>query len=85
MRLVGVAPWGAAVYKGLELSGDIRPVGRRNRNNDIRPGKLIHQDIHIVVLDAFRGLMAASAAPAVSEMIIIDADSFCFIPARKHF
>lgn len=79
MRLMGVAPRGAPVNKRLELARNVRPVGRRNRYDDIRPGELIHQDIHIIHLNAFRGLMAASASPAVPEMIIIDAHCFYFI------
>ena len=37
MRLVRVAPRRAAIDKDLELAGDIRPVGRRDRNDTIRP------------------------------------------------
>jgi hypothetical protein len=79
MRLMGVAPRGASVNEGLELPGNICPIGRRYRDDDVRPGILIHQCIHVVMLNTFCRLVAASAALTVSEMIIIDAYDFCFI------
>ena len=85
MRLMGVAPRCASVNKGLELPGNIRPIGRRNGYNNVRPGNLVHQNIHIVVLNAFCGFMTASAAPAEAEMIIIDANRFDFIPGSQLF
>ena len=72
MGVVGVAPWRAAVDEGLELPGNIRPVGRGDTDDGIRTLKRSHQLFHVIMHDAFGSLMTAPATPAEGKAVVIN-------------
>lgn len=78
--LMGIAPGGAAVNKGFELPGNVCPIGGGYGDDDIRPLKFADEDVHIVPLDAFAGVMTGAAAFAEAEMEVIDANASHIVP-----
>ena len=83
VRFMRVAPGGAPVNKCFELARYIRPIGGSYRDDDICFFIFTHDNGHIVMQNALRRGMAASAPFAKSKAVIINADACCFIAARK--
>ncbi len=83
--LVGIAPGCTPVDERLKLPRHIRPIGRGYQHNPVRLLKLAHQPLHIVPLDAFRGIVAGPAPFAEANLIVVDAGRFHLIPRPQAF
>ena len=82
---MGIAPRRASVNKSLKLARYIRPIGRRNAYNNIRPLKQAENQIHIILLYAFCRSVARSAPFTEIYVKIINADIFDGISLPKAF
>ena len=82
--LVCITPWSTSVNKDFELAGNISPVGRSNRNDNVGPFVFgdYFKDIvlWIVLLKTFGGIVTTTAAFAEKNIIIVYADKFDFMP-----
>ena len=87
VRFMRIAPGCTSVNKRFILSGNIRPIRRRDGYDNVRGIKFMDDAAnHIrVVHHARSGFVAGSAPPAECEIIIIDADTLDVISGRKFF
>lgn len=70
---MGIAPGCTSVNKSFELSGNVCPIRRRYRYDDVCPLVVFHYFINIIMLNTFRRIMACSAPFAKTDIKIINA------------
>lgn len=83
--LMCIAPGCTAVDECLELSGDICPIRRGDRNNNVGPFILRNYLVHVIPLNTFGCCMTASAAFTKSEFIIVNTDALGLITFFQTF
>ena len=84
---VRIAPGSTSVNKDFELTGDIGPVGRSNRYNNVCPfvfgNDFKNIILRIILLKTFGGIVTTTAAFAKQDVIIIYTNCFNFLNASQ--